>query len=423
MSQPLPNIRSHVTLALCTVLHAFTHAYGTLLVPLYLMMSDDLNLKGEKYATLIVTVYGGVYCVFSYLAGILADKFDRKVLLGIGLIGNAIAITLMGLTRQYEVLIALAVLAGLCGTLFHPAASALVPAHYPKSPGMAIGLLGIGSGIGFFAGPQYAGWRAENAKWQFGSIADWQRPCIEMGLAGIVFGVLFLLIAREVHKTQRHTPTKMDRPLRNRVLAIAAVLGCRDFAGIAMISLTSIFLQKAHGLSVKQTGFVVGAMMLSSVIANPIAVWLSPGRRRLPTLLAALILGAITLATTPFLPIVWVLPTLCLFEAFQLGTYAVSDAAMLERVSPAVRGQLIGLFLTLAGTFASTGPWLMGWWTDRLGQRSHDPLAYVAPYTTLAALMGFAALSIPLIARMGKPSMTPIDPLTQISPATMETVG
>ena len=33
---PAGGLRSHVTLILCTILHAFTHAYGTLLVPLYL---------------------------------------------------------------------------------------------------------------------------------------------------------------------------------------------------------------------------------------------------------------------------------------------------------------------------------------------------------------------------------------------------
>ena len=30
--------RSVLTLVLCTLLHAFTHAYGTLLVPLYLLI-------------------------------------------------------------------------------------------------------------------------------------------------------------------------------------------------------------------------------------------------------------------------------------------------------------------------------------------------------------------------------------------------
>src|SRR3982751_4806797 len=98
---PGPSLRSHVTLALCTVLHAFTHAYGTVLVPLYLLMVSNLHLRGVWQASLVVTVYGFVYCATSYPAGILADRSDRKLLLGIGLLGNAVAIALMGLVRAY----------------------------------------------------------------------------------------------------------------------------------------------------------------------------------------------------------------------------------------------------------------------------------------------------------------------------------
>ena len=149
-----PTARSHLTLALCTALHAFSHAYGTMLVPLYLLLVADLDLRGVWQASLLVTVYGFVYCAGSFVTGVLADRFDRKFLLGLGLMGNAAAILLMGLCRQYELLLALAVMAGLFGAIFHPAANALVTAHYPRSPGMAIGFLGVGAGLGFFAGPQ-----------------------------------------------------------------------------------------------------------------------------------------------------------------------------------------------------------------------------------------------------------------------------
>src|SRR5439155_24591071 len=193
-----PTVRSHITLALCTLLHALTHAYGTLLIPLYLLVVRDLHLSGVKSVSFILTLYGMVYCSLSYFAGVLADRYNRKMLLGVGLLGNALAIVAMGLTRQYEWLVAWGVLGGLFGTLFHPAANALVPAHYPKSPGMAIGLLGIGSGIGFYAGPQFAGWRAQSASWHFGHIADWQRPLVESGLAGVVIGIIFLFVAKEI---------------------------------------------------------------------------------------------------------------------------------------------------------------------------------------------------------------------------------
>jgi MFS family permease len=168
-----------------------------MLVPLYLLMVADLGLAGVRAAALVVAVYGIAYCLGSYPAGVLADRANRRNLLGYGLALNALVAIGIGLTRRYDLLIFLGALGGLAGALFHPAAGTLVPAHYPKSPGMAIGLLGIGSGIGFWSGPQYAGWRAQSAHWHLGAIAAWQRPCIEMGAAGVVVAIFFLLLARE----------------------------------------------------------------------------------------------------------------------------------------------------------------------------------------------------------------------------------
>src|SRR5947209_8609390 len=154
-------LRSHVTLALTTVLHLLTHAYGVVLVPLYLLMGDDLHLAGVSAAAKVVTVYGVAYSLFSYPAGMLADRYDRKLLLSLGTLGNALAIGLMGFTHRYPLLLALGCVGGLFGTLFHPTANALIPAHYPKRPGMAIGLLAMGTGLGFYIGPRFSGWRAE----------------------------------------------------------------------------------------------------------------------------------------------------------------------------------------------------------------------------------------------------------------------
>ena len=395
-----------------------------MLVPLYLLMVAELHLPGVKSAALIITVYGVVYCVFSYCAGILADRMNRKDLLGWGLVINAIAIVLMGVTRRYEVLIALAILGGLAGTLFHPAANALVTSHFPKAPGMAIGLLGIGSGLGFFFGPQYAGWRAVHAQWQWGAIANWQKPCIELGILGLLSGIIFLLIARESpgDHHQRPVPQPLGRRLRWTVIAIAGTLGARDFAGVASISLVSIYLQKAHHMNAAAAGFIVGAMMLIGVVANPIAVWMSPGSRRLPMLAGVLLLAGIVICFVPFVTAAWALPVLCLYQAMQLGSYAMSDAAMLERVSAPLRGRVVGLFLTLAGTAASTSPWIMGWWTDAFGSRASQPATYIGPFVVLGAMMAFAMLSTPLIARMGEPRRGEIEPITEITPATMEAV-
>src|SRR2546423_14775617 len=90
------SVRSHVTLILATLLHMFTHAYGTMLVPLYLLIRDDLHLKGVKAVAFIVTLYGITYSLLSFGAGVLTDRLDRPALLGIGLLGKAAAITRLG---------------------------------------------------------------------------------------------------------------------------------------------------------------------------------------------------------------------------------------------------------------------------------------------------------------------------------------
>jgi MFS family permease len=188
--------------------------------------------------------------------------------------------------------------------------------------------------------------------------------------------------------------------LRWHIAKIAAVLGCRDFAGVASLTLASIYLQKAHSYSPKQAGFTIGAMMLISVIVNPLAVWYSPGARRLKFLATLLVAGGVVLATVPFWPVAMVLPVLCAFQSCQLGSYAVSDAAILERVAPDMRGRVVGLFLLLAGTFASTAPFLIGWWVDLLQSRSAVPAAYGPIFGVLAAMMVLSAYSIRLIIKL-----------------------
>ncbi len=360
------------------------------------------------------------------------------MLLGIGLLGNAIAIVLIGITRQYDLLLLWAAVAGLAGTIFHPVASALIPAHYPGSPGMAIGFLGIGSGLGFFIGPKYAGWRAQAARWTWNwtTISQWQKPCIELGIAGLIAGILFLVIAKEAdvegssgddcrsRKSLRAVEPRepLGRSLSLRVAGIGALLGWRDFAGMGSISLAGIYLQKAHHFDTKNTGAVLGTMLLFSIVLNPLLVWLSPGFRRLPALRIILLAGGIFAAIVPFFPTYLALPALCAFQSCQAGSYAISDASLLERASPLVRGRIYGLYFALAGTIGSLGPWVMGIWTDTMRGGASAAANYILPFGVLGFGMIVAAFSTPLIAQLG-PSIRSVDPMSEAMPATMEPAG
>ena len=114
---------------------------------------------------------------------------------------------------------------------------------------------------------------------------------------------------------------------------------------------------------------------------------------------------------------------LCGFQTLQLGSYAISDAATLERVSPSVRGRVVGVYLSIAGTWAAASPWCMGWWTDHLGGRANQASGYIVPFAALGAMMWAAAFSPLVIRRLGKADAEkPITIAQEIMPATFERV-
>src|SRR5256886_16008139 len=89
------------TLWLCGALHAFTHIYHVALMPLYLPIQQDLQLASVGKATLLVTVMMIGYFVPSYPMGMLADRLNRKKLLGIGLAINALAFIGLSMAPNY----------------------------------------------------------------------------------------------------------------------------------------------------------------------------------------------------------------------------------------------------------------------------------------------------------------------------------
>ena len=119
----------------------------------------------------------------------------------------------------------------------------------------------------------------------------------------------------------------------------------------------------------------------------------------------------------------WILPLMCAFQACQLGSYAVSDAAMLERVPAEVRGRVVGLFLTIAGTFGAWAPFAMGYWIDLLKDRAAHPQAYIPLFATLGVMIAASSLAVPFIARLGAVQGPRIEPISEVMPGTMEVMG
>jgi len=383
------------SLALIAMLHAFTHLYQVALMPLYLPMQKTFQLKSVGWATFLVTVQMVAYFLPSYPLGVLADRFSRKKLLGLGLAIQGIGFVILARAPSYPVALLAMVVAGFGGSFFHPAATALIARLYPVNTGRALGIIGIGAGVGFFMGPIYAGWRATQS-------GDWRAPVLELGLLGLGGAALFQWLAGEtptVHRKRAgeasakmfHTPTAAWL-----FVAAAFAFSLRDFAGSSMGSLGSLFLQNAHGYSLQQTGVTLSGIFLASIISNPLFGHLSDRGR---TRWCCFVLGvAAALATLfPHLAPGWFFVAFMAYGFFFMASYPMVEAAVMLAVHDSVRGRAFGLWITIGGLLGNLSHWLVGGWVEALGDRAKSPSGYYGLYTLVGgcivlSLAGLACL-------------------------------
>lgn len=386
---------------LCGILHAFTHMYNVALLPLYLLIQQDLKLESIDQATLLVTAMMLAYFGPSYPMGILADRFSRKKILGIGLAVNAVGFVALAFSHTYASAIASVILSGLGGSFFHPAATSLVARMYPKGRGKALGLVAIGASAGFFVGPLYSGWRAAVT-------GNWRTPILELGLLGIFAAVLFFVFAREEAPRKKEPdhirpPEKMfpNATLWLIFIPMSFAFSFRDFTNWGIGSLSSLFLQKAQGFDLKVTGLALSSIFLVSIVSNPLFGGLSD-RGRLRWTAIVLSGAALMVLIFPRVPKSAVIPVLALYGFFFLANYPIVEAALMDSVHDSVRGRVFGLFITISGLIGNLSHWVVGAWVKSLGPAAGTPSSYYPAYTLLASLILLSLTGLPCLQAIRK---------------------
>ncbi len=384
------------------VLHAFTHLYQVALLPLYLLIQEDFKLASVSQATLLMTVMMAGYFVPSFPMGVLADKLNRKKLLCFGLALNGLGFIGLALAPNYLCALAAVVVAGLGGSCYHPAATAMVARLFPVGTGRALGLTGIGASVGFFAGPTYAGWRAGILQPALGAAA-WRRPVLELGALGMLAAAAFAWLGDNQEplaaNEQKSIPGEKMFPtpaLWFLFLVGAFAFSLRDFAGTSMGSLGSLFLQNAHGYDPKWTGLALSGMFLSSAISNPIFGGLSDRRRNGWTTFVLLVAAAMVVVL-PRVPSRWTIPVFVVYGFFFMSSYPMTEATVMESVPDAVRGRVFGLFITVGGLIGNLSHWTVGAEVKGLGAAAYSAKAYYPAYGLLALMLVLSLAGLPCL--------------------------
>lgn len=387
---------------LAGALHAFTHVYHVALLPLYLLIQRDFGFNSVGQATSFVTVMMLAYFLPSYPLGVLADRMSRKKLLGYGLAINGAGFVALSLSPNYACALASVIVAGIGGSSFHPAATAMVARLFPVGTGKALGLIGVGASVGFFAGPLFSGWRAASLEAARGAAA-WREPVLELGLIGIVAAGIFAWLAEEEKQSaraeNRATVEGSIFPTTTLWLWFAAAalsFSLRDFAGWGMGTLNSLFLQKAHGYDPKLAGLTLSVLFITSIISNPLFGHLSDRARKRWTAFV-MTMAALLIAVFPHLPRQWLAPCLAFYGFFFMSNYPMVEAELMQSVPDAVRGRVFGLFITVGGLVGNLSHWITGDQVKRMGDAAHTVESYYPYYGVMAALALLSLAGLPCL--------------------------
>jgi FSR family fosmidomycin resistance protein-like MFS transporter len=383
-------------------LHAFTHIYHVALMPLYLLMQRDFKFDGVGQATSLMTVMMFAYFLPSFGMGVLADRVNRKKLLGFGLAINATGFIALALSPNYGCALASMIVAGIGGSFFHPAATAMIARMFPTGTGRALGIIGTGASIGFFIAPLYTGWRAAALEPILGAAA-WRRPVLELGILGLIGAAVFAWLATNdaPASVTAGKPTHSGSIFPTRSLwlfffASAVAFSLRDFTGAAMGSMGSLFLQKAHGFDSKLAGFALSGIFIFSAFSNPIFGHFSDSGRK-KWLALVLVVAAVMVAIFPHVPKWWTIPIFIVYGFFFMASYPMVEAALMESVPDAVRGRVFGLFITIGGLISNSSHWIAGNEVKRMGAAAYSPGNYFWLYGMLAGLLILSLVGLPCL--------------------------
>jgi len=131
-----------------------------MIIPLLSFIIKEFGASGRELG-LLMAVFGTMQFIFSPIWGNLSDRYGRKPVLMIGVLGNAITQLLFGLSTELWMLFAARALSGVLSSATLPTAMAYIgDSTSEEQRGGGMGMLGAAMGVGMVLGPGFGGWLA-----------------------------------------------------------------------------------------------------------------------------------------------------------------------------------------------------------------------------------------------------------------------
>jgi len=326
------------------------------LSPLLPTVRDSLAISNAE-AGIVFSLLWGLYALLQYPSGRLSDRLSRKTLLVAGGAVGAAGFLLMGLAPTYVALLAGAAVVGLGVGLYPTAARALLSDLFVERRGQAFGLHTASGDVGGVAAAGLATLVVAVATWRAAYL-----PVVAL-LALVVAGI-------HLQSRERYVVERTDLAARATARRLVARPGLRRlvlayvlfaFSWQSTTAFLPTFLRESKGLPpvVANAGFA--ALFLVGAVAKPTAGWLGDRVEKRRVAPAALLLGAVALASVLLVrstPVVVL--GVVLFAAGLLSFPPVMQAYLMDRLPDESMGGDLGAMRSVYISVGATGPTVTG---------------------------------------------------------------
>ncbi len=307
-------------------------------------------------------IYSGMQIIFVPILGRLSDRFGRRPILIVSLIGTAVGFLIMGWATSLTLLFVARIIDGASGGNIATAQAYIADVSTPENRSRSMGVIGAAFGLGFTFGPMIGG---------ILSRISYGAPFFfAAALAAVNVVLLYFILPESLsaeYRSQPHKRPRLAEVFRHgdaRMFGTIVATYLFTITGFAiMTTLFALFTEKQFGFDARHTGYVFGFIGIISVILQGGLI----GRlikRFGETALArtGLLLLAIALALLPLVPTIPMLLAVCAALAIANGLVNPTlNGLASQMIDRSWQGRAMAVMQSAGSVGRLVGPLLGGW--------------------------------------------------------------
>jgi MFS transporter, DHA1 family, tetracycline resistance protein len=364
-----------------------------IVLPLLPLYADRFGASGTQIGILVLS-YSAAQLLLAPIWGALSDRFGRRRILIVGLLGSAVSYLVFAYAGSVAILLLSRIMAGVGGANIPVAQAYVADLTPPEKRAGYMGLIGAAFGLGFIFGPVLAGVLAPIAPELPGLAAA------GLCAGNAVLAVFFLPESRPSRNDGElgtATPARVGA-LLGQVRQFRAVLARRDLSAILLLTLLfttafsfmhptfPLFASERFGLAAREVGWLFAYLGLVSALVQGLLVRVMVARMGEEWVVrrAALpfVAGFLLIAWAPAVP--YLLLGLALLALGFGGTLPALVSLLSQSASREVQGGSLGVGQSVGAMGRIVGPLIAGILWDLAGP--------AWPYLIAAGIAGIAGI-------------------------------